>query len=94
MVCKGLVGGEHDPGSAWYSDKNRQYVVCRSGLVEKGRGMPEPWALWAHDTEAHLLVLYLPQAFQYQCGPGHARKQDSQSGIPMEDAKLKKAPQK
>lgn len=45
MVCKGLVGGEHDPGSAWYSDKNRQYVVCRSGLVEKGRGVPEPWVL-------------------------------------------------
>lgn len=53
--------------------------------------MPEPWALWAHDTEAHLLVLYLPQAFQYQCGPGHAKKQDSQSGIPMEVAKLKKS---
>lgn len=37
-----MVGGEHDPGFAWYSDKNRQYVVCRSGLVEKGRGCLNP----------------------------------------------------
>lgn len=73
----------------------RGNMLSAGQIVRKGEGVPEPWALWAHDTEAYLLVLYLPQAFQYQCGPCHARRQDSQSGIPMEVTKLKKkSPQK
>lgn len=42
VASKDMVGGEHDPGSAWYSDQSRQYVVCWSGLVEKGRGCLNP----------------------------------------------------
>lgn len=59
-------------------------------LHREGEGVSGPCGSRTHDSEAHPLVLYLSQAFQYQCVPGHARRQGSRSAIPVEAAKHKR----